>query len=199
MAEWVQDVLASGGLAVLFALVLTENLFPPIPSEVILPLAGFLVSEGEMSFAGALAASSAGATAGALVLYALGRYGGRPLLLRHHRLLRLSPARLERADAWFDRHGPQIVFFGRMIPGIRSLVSIPAGLSEMPPVAFAALTLAGSAIWNAALIGAGWTLGENWERATAAIESADAFLIAGALLIAAALVLRRRRRTKVRE
>ena len=168
----------------LFALVLAENLFPPIPSEVILPLAGFLVSEGEMSLAGALVASTAGSTAGALVLYAFGRYGGRPLLLRHGRLLRLSHERLDRADAWFDQHGPKIVFLGRMVPGVRSVVSVPAGLSEMPLVSFTLLTLAGSALWNAALIGAGWALGDNWERVTAAI------------VIVAVVVIRRRARVR---
>jgi membrane protein DedA with SNARE-associated domain len=196
MGEWVQDVLSGGGLAVLFALVLAENLFPPIPSEVILPLAGFLVSEGEMTVVGALVAATAGSTAGALILYTLGRYGGRPVLLRHGRLLRLSRQRLDRADAWFDEHGPKIVFLGRMVPGVRSVVSIPAGMSEMPLVTFVALTLAGSAIWNAALIGAGWALGDNWERVTAAIESANVFLIAGALALVGLTVIRRRARAR---
>jgi membrane protein DedA with SNARE-associated domain len=196
MGEWVQEVLTGGGLAVLFALVLTENLFPPIPSEVILPLAGFLVSEGEMSLPGALVATTAGSTAGALILYGVGRYGGRPLLLRHGRVMRLSQERLDRADAWFDRHGPKVVFFGRMVPGVRSVVSVPAGLSEMPLATFIALTLAGSAIWNGALIGAGWALGDNWENVTAAIESANGFLIAGALLLVAALVVRQRMRVR---
>jgi membrane protein DedA with SNARE-associated domain len=196
MGEWVQDVLSGGGLAVLFALVLAENLFPPMPSEVILPLAGFLVSEGEMTLIGALVASTAGSTVGALILYALGRYGGRPLLMRHGRLLRLSHQRLDRADAWFDRHGPKIVFLGRMVPGVRSVVSVPAGLSEMPLGTFTALTLAGSAIWNAALIAAGWALGDNWESVTAAIESANGFLIAGALLVVAAFLIRRRMRVR---
>jgi membrane protein DedA with SNARE-associated domain len=196
MGEWVQDVLSGGGLAVLFALVLAENLFPPIPSEVILPLAGFLVSNGEMSFAEAVLASSAGSTAGALVLYALGRYGGRPLLLRHGRRLRLSDEGLDRADAWFDRHGGKVVFFGRMVPGVRSVVSVPAGMSEMPLLTFSALTLAGAAIWNSALIGAGWGLGDNWERVTTAIESANLFLIAGAVVLVAIFVIRRTRRVR---
>jgi membrane protein DedA with SNARE-associated domain len=196
MGEWVQDVLSGGGLAALFALVLAENLFPPIPSELILPLAGFLVFNGELSFAGAVLASSAGSTAGALVLYALGRYGGRPLLLHHGRLLRLSDEGLNRADAWFDRHGPKIVFLGRMVPGVRSVVSVPAGLSEMPLLTFTALTLAGSAIWNCALIAAGWALGDNWERVTTAIESANVFLIAGGVALVATVVIRHSRRAR---
>ena len=196
MAEWVQDVLLGGGLAVLFLLVLAENLFPPIPSELILPLAGFLVAKDELEFVPAVLAATAGSVAGAFVLYALSRSGGRPLLLRHRRALRMTEERLDRAEGWFDRHGPKVVFFGRMVPGLRSVVSVPAGLAAMPAAAFGLLTCAGSALWNLALIGAGWALGDNWERVTHVIEDADLFLLAGGLLAAAAWLVVRRRRTR---
>jgi membrane protein DedA with SNARE-associated domain len=196
MTEWAQGALEGGGYLVLAALILCENLFPPIPSEVLLPLAGFQVFQGTLAFAPAVLAASAGSVAGAVLLYALGRYGGRPLLLAHGRLLRLDPARLDRADAWFDRHGPKIVFFGRLVPGVRSVVSVPAGLSEMPVGRFVALTAAGSALWNTALIGAGWLLGREWERVTAAVEALDVYVFAALAVAAAAGVLAHRRRRR---
>ena len=164
MTEWAQEVLIAHGVGMLVLLILLENVFPPIPSEIILPLAGFLVFEGEMTFVEAIVAATTGSVAGAAVLYALGRHGGRPLLLRYGRVLRLDDRRLDRADDWFDRHGPKIVFLGRMLPGVRSIVSVPAGLSEMRVPVFVALTALGSALWNGALIGAGWALGSRWEE-----------------------------------
>ena len=112
----------------------------------------------------AVLAATIGSVAGALILYALGRIGGRPLLLRHGRILRLDERRLDRADDWFDAHGPKLVLLGRLVPGVRSVVSVPAGLSEMPVGRFVALTALGSAVWNAVLIGAGWALGSRWRR-----------------------------------
>ena len=127
MTEWAQEVLIAHGVAMLVLLILLENVFPPIPSEVILPLAGFLVFEGQMTFVEAMVAATLGSVSGAVILYALGRHGGRPLLLRYGQVLRLDERRLDRADDWFDRHGPKIVFLGRMLPGVRSVVSVPAG------------------------------------------------------------------------
>ena len=195
MDGWVHDLLVGGGVTVLFLLVLAENLFPPIPSEVVLPLAGFLVSRGELGFATAVLAATAGSLVGALVLYALGRLGGRPLLLRHGRLLHLTEDRIDRGQAWFERHGPKIVFFGRMIPGVRSVVSVPAGLAKMSAGWFVVLTAAGSALWNIALIGAGWALGDNWERVTQLVDDVGGILIGVAILaIATWIVIRIRRR-----
>ena len=179
MTEWAQELLRSGGgIPILAGLILLENLFPPIPSEAILPFAGYLVFDGTFGFAPALLASTAGSVIGALLLYGLGRYGGRPVLLRHGRLLRLTPAKLDRADDFFDAHGAKVVFLGRMVPGVRSLVSLPAGASEMPVVTFVALTAAGSALWNAALIGAGWALGTRWRDLTGALGHSDVVIAA---------------------
>lgn len=164
LAQWAADIMAAFGPFGLAFLLLVENLFPPIPSEVILPLAGFLVGRGELGFVSALAGSTTGSLAGALVLYALGRRGGRPLVLRHGRLLRVTERDLERAEGWFDRYGDWIVLLGRVVPLARSVVSIPAGVLEMPLWKFMLLTVLGSAAWNALLIGAGWILGANWER-----------------------------------
>lgn len=169
IGDWVREVVTSAGYPGLAALILIENLFPPIPSEVILPLAGFYVGEGVLVFGWAVLAATVGSVAGALLIYAIARHGGRPLLLRQGRLLRLREGDLDRADEWFDRYGGWIVFGGRLLPGARSLVSVPAGISEMPLVRFAVLTALGSAIWNATLVGAGWALGRNYERVSGAI------------------------------
>ncbi len=182
MTEWAQELMTSGGIPILAALILLENLFPPIPSEAILPFAGYLVFDGTFGFVPALLAATAGSVAGALLLYALGRYGGRPLLLRHGRLLRLTPAKLDRADDWFDAHGPKVVFLGRLVPGVRSLVSFPAGASEMRLAPFVALTAAGSALWNTALIGAGWALGTRWRDLTGALSHYDVVIAAAVAL-----------------
>jgi membrane protein DedA with SNARE-associated domain len=195
VTDWVQDALGGGSYLVLMGFLVLENLFPPIPSEIILPFAGALVDEGAMSFVLAVAFATLGAVTGALILYAVGRFGGRPLIYRFRWVLRLSEAELDRADAWFDKRGLWIVLFGRLIPGVRSVVSIPAGASEMPLRQFVPLTALGSAVWSALLIGAGWVLGAKWEEASAVVESYKGvvYVVVGlALLAAVAFLLRRR-------
>jgi membrane protein DedA with SNARE-associated domain len=169
-------------------LMLAENLFPPIPSEAILPLTGFLVGRGDLAFFPALVVSTSGSLLGAFALYALGRWGGRNLILRHGKLLRVTEADLGRADGWFDRYGAWVVLFGRMVPFVRSVVAIPAGLSEMPVLRFAILTAVGSGVWNALLIGTGRMLGENWARVSAAVSSVSNVVIV-ALAVGATLCL----------
>ena len=195
VVDWVQDLLGEGSYIVLTALLVLENLFPPIPSEIVLPFAGALVDDGAMGFAGAVVAATLGSLIGALLLYALGRYGGRPLIYRYRRVLRISEAQLDRADAWFDRRGPWIVLLGRLIPGVRSIVSVPAGASEMPLGLFVVLTTIGSAAWNAALIGAGWALGAKWEEAAAVVDGAQTVVVVAVVLsiVALAVFLLRRR------
>jgi membrane protein DedA with SNARE-associated domain len=161
IGTWAREAVASAGYPGLAGLILAENLFPPLPSELFLPLAGYYVGTGELQFAGAVAAATLGSLLGALVIYAIGRHGGRPLLLRYGRFLRVGAADIDRAEGWFARWDGWIVFGGRLVPGVRSLVSVPAGLARMPLWRFALLTTLGSALWNAALIGAGWALGSN--------------------------------------
>lgn len=195
LTPWVADVLRAGGGWALGAVMLGENLFPPIPSEAVLPLAGFLVAQGTLTLPVALALSTAGSVLGALILYAIGRWGGRPVLYRWQRVLRLDEQKLDRADAWFDRRGPQLVFWCRMIPIARSVISVPAGASEMPVARFCALTTAGSLIWNAVLIGAGLALGRNWEIVSRTVGTYSKVVLIGAVVIvgATALIAWRRR------
>jgi membrane protein DedA with SNARE-associated domain len=194
--SWVENVVDEVGAVGLALVMFLENVFPPIPSEIVLPLAGYYVEAGRLGFVEAVIASTIGATAGALLLYAIGRYGGMPLVLRYKRVLRVTEAEIERADAWFDHYGPWIVFFARMIPIIRSIVSIPAGMSEMPLLRFTLLTAAGAAIWNTGLIGAGYALGGNYEEVESVVGPLSRVILV-ALVLAALYIgyrwLRRRR------
>jgi membrane protein DedA with SNARE-associated domain len=192
---WIADLINAFGALGVALLMALENLFPPIPSELILPFAGFLVGRGELGFLPALIASTAGSLFGALVLYALGRWGGRNLILRYGRFLRVKEADLDRAEGWFDKYDEWVVLFGRMVPGVRSVVSIPAGMLGTPFVRFVLLTTAGSAAWNALLLGAGWYLGDNWREIAGIVGSVSNFvlvLVAVALLAVAIWWWRRR-------
>lgn len=195
--EWVTDAMEAGGYPALGGLILLENLFPPIPSELILPLAGYSVSQGQLTLVLAILAATIGSVVGALLLYGIARRGGRPVIYRLGPRVRVSHRDLDRADAWFDRYGAWFVFFGRLVPGVRSLVSIPAGLSEMPLLRFTLLTAAGSLLWNTLLIGLGAMLGRNWEQVAAVvgpISSAALVLLVAATALGGVWLIRRNRR-----
>ena len=163
VAGWAVDImerLGGPGAGLVIAL---ENLFPPLPSEVILPLAGFTASQGTFTLQGAILWTTLGSFVGALALYSLGAALGRERFRAiWGRLPLVNMEDLDRTEAWFDRHGRKAVFFGRMIPIFRSLISIPAGIERMALPVFLALTLAGSLIWNTIFVLAGYQLGENW-------------------------------------
>jgi membrane protein DedA with SNARE-associated domain len=195
--DWVRNTVSSGGYPALAGLILAENLFPPIPSELILPLAGYYVGQGEMAFVLAVLAATIGSLAGALLLYAIARFGGRRLVLKLGKVLRVKERDLDRSDEWFDHHGGWVVLFGRLVPGARSLVSIPAGLSEMPVLKFTALTTAGSTAWNAALIGAGWALGEHYEKVGGIVGPIGTAVVGVTVVAVLALVARAYRARKV--
>ncbi|GAA0953731.1 hypothetical protein GCM10009550_36110 [Actinocorallia libanotica] len=141
-----------------------ENLFPPLPSEVILPLAGFTASQGEMNLVAVLVCTTLGSVLGALALYWVGALLGRERTLALAAKLPLVKLDdITKTEAWFLKHGRKTVFFGRMIPIFRSMISIPAGVERMPLGIFTLLTTTGSLIWNTIFVMAGYTLGENWE------------------------------------
>lgn len=168
MASWVTALLTSTGYAGLVFLMFLENVFPPIPSELIVPLAGYMTRNGELAFAGIVMAATLGSLLGALPLYYLGRKLGfertRELARRRGRWLTISARDVERAKHWFDRHGAAAVFLCRLVPGIRSLISIPAGIGSMPMGIFVLLTAAGSAIWSAVLAAVGYVLAHNFRK-----------------------------------
>lgn len=143
---------------------LLETVFPPIPSEVILPLAGYLTQQGSMNLVLVVVTSTLGAYLGALILYWLGALVGMDRSITWlSKLPLVDRSDFERAASWFTRHGKAAVFFGRLIPGVRSLISLPAGAARMPLLTFSLFTLAGSALWNALLIGLGAALGTQYE------------------------------------
>ncbi|MEV7590482.1 DedA family protein [Streptomyces sp. NPDC089922] len=163
IAGWATDLVETlGGPGAGIAIAL-ENLFPPLPSEIILPLTGFAVVQGALSMASALIWTTAGSVIGAFALYQIGRLFGRERMYAlWGRLPLVKTADLEKTERWFAKHGTKAVFFGRMVPIFRSLISVPAGLERMPLPIFLSLTALGSFLWNLALIMAGYALGAQW-------------------------------------
>lgn len=173
------------GYAGVFLLMVLESMIFPVPSEAVLPPAGWLAFEGRMSFWLALVAATAGTLVGSLLSYAMGRYGVRPLVERWGRYVLVSAHHLDLAQRFFERRGAGVaIFLSRFVPVVRHLVSIPAGSARMPLPTFVAATLAGGALWNAALLYAGFKLGESWPAVTAAAEHAKLPLLAAALALA---------------
>lgn len=194
--QWItslMDTLGAPGAGIAIAL---ENLFPPLPSEVILPLAGFASSQGRMSLVAALLWTTAGSVVGALALYGLGAWLGRERMVAvASRLPLVKVSDIERTEAWFSRHGTKAVFFGRMIPVFRSLISIPAGVERMPLPLFLGLTTLGSALWNTAFVLAGHALGENWEQVSGYVSTySTVVLVLAALAVLAFILVRVLRR-----
>lgn len=163
LVDWVTDLMHVAGAPGAALAIALENLFPPLPSEFFLPLAGFTAAQGKMSLLDAILWTTFGSVAGALILYWIGAMLGRDRVRRiaaRMPLVRVSD--VDNTEAWFLRNGYRAVFFGRMIPVFRSLISIPAGIERMRMAPFLAYTAAGSLLWNTALILAGYLLGDNW-------------------------------------
>ncbi len=198
VAEWAVSLMESLGSIGAGIAVALENLFPPLPSEVILPLAGFTASRGAFGLAEVLLWTTLGSVVGALALYGLGAWLGRVRLLRIvARMPLLNVDDVVRAEAWFARHGQKAVFFGRMIPIFRSLISIPAGVERMPLLRFTLLTAAGSGIWNTIFVLAGFFLGENWALVEAYAGVFQKVVIAAvAVGVAVFIVVRVRQRRR---
>jgi len=167
LTEWVTDVVDALGYVGVAFLVALESIFPPIPSEIVLPLAGFVAGRGDASLLGMFAAATVGSVVGAWVLYALSAWIGpvrlRRFVVRFGKWFTLKEQDLDRAEAWFDRRSQVAVLLGRCVPLIRSVVSVPAGFRRMPLGRFTLFTAAGSLVWNVVLISAGAILGDRWE------------------------------------
>lgn len=190
MEQWIIEVIGAFGYVGIFLLMLAENVFPPIPSEVIMPVAGLAVGAGRLSFSLVLLAALGGTLIGNLPWYIIARMVGRQRFLeltaRWGRYAAVKPADVEAAIAWFDRHGAKAVLLGRLAPGVRTLISIPAGLAEMPFWRFLLLSAVGSSVWITLLLLAGVILHDNWHMIANVIGPLGTVLV---LAVALGLVL----------
>jgi membrane protein DedA with SNARE-associated domain len=196
---WVVELMETLGAPGVGLAIALENVFPPLPSEVFLPLAGFAASRGELSLVAAIVWTTLGSVVGALALYGLGAALGRDRLRAiADRMPLVDVGDIDKAEAWFARHGAKAVFFGRMVPLVRSMISVPAGVERMSVPLFLALTAAGSLIWNSIFVVSGYLLGENWHivESYAGVLS-KVVLAAVALAVVVFVILRIRRRGDV--
>ena len=188
LATWVQDVIEQLGYLGVALLVVLENVFPPIPSEIVLPFAGFVAQRGSDSVVLMILAATVGSVIGALIMYWIAAVIGDERLhvftRKFGKWVQIREADLTRAEEWFDRHAVSAVLVGRCVPLIRSVVSIPAGFRRMKLIPYIAYTFLGSLVWNIALVGAGAMLGENWERVEPVVATFQ--WIVSVLIVAAA-------------
>ncbi len=168
------------GIAIAMAI---ESACIPLPSEIILPMAGWMVSRGVFTLIGATIAGTIGCVVGSIVAYGVGYYGGRPLLERYGRYVLISTHDIDTADKWFQRYGEPVIFFSRVLPVIRTFISLPAGIAEMNFPRFVAFTALGSLPWSFALVFVGMKLGDNWPQVRGSLQKFD-YLFA-ALIVAA--------------
>lgn len=176
MQEIILSIMGKYGYIGVFLLIMIENVFPPIPSEVILLFGGFMTTYTKLNIVGMIIASTLGSIFGAIILYYIGKIFNKDRLKKLisgklGKILRLKVNDIDNADSWFDNKGNKTVFFCRFIPLIRSLISIPAGMSEMSMVKFLLYTLFGSLIWNTVLIIVGSVVGENWTKIVGILDT----------------------------
>jgi membrane protein DedA with SNARE-associated domain len=184
--DWVVEVMRTLGAPGVGLATALETVFPPVPSEVVLPLAGYTASQGHYGLVAAIVCATVGSLVGALVLYLLGAlWGAERLCATAERIPLLHASDVERAIGWFRRHGRSAIFLGRLVPGVRSFISIPAGIDRMPMAQFVLYTTAGSLVWNAALIVAGYELGAQWHRVEGYVGEASVviYVVLGVALL----------------
>ncbi|AVU90394.1 TPA: DedA family protein [Listeria monocytogenes] len=175
METWITSIMADFGYIGIFVLIMVENLFPPIPSEIILTFGGFMTTVTSLNVVMVIIVATLGSVVGAILLYKVASYFGKErltkIVLKYGRILRLKESDIERAENFFLKYGSWAVFLCRMIPLIRSLISIPAGMTKMKMSKFLILTTAGSLLWNTVLIGLGAMLGESWSEIVVFMDS----------------------------
>ncbi|MBC1243785.1 DedA family protein [Listeria welshimeri] len=199
METWITGIMADFGYIGIFLLIMVENLFPPIPSEIILTFGGFMTTVSSLNVVMVIIVATLGSVVGAILLYKVASYFGKErltkIVLKYGRILRLKESDIERAESFFLKYGSWAVFLCRMIPLIRSLISIPAGMTKMKMSRFLVLTTAGSLLWNTVLIGLGALLGESWNEIVVFMDSFSTIIysiIAGLLIMGLAFFIRAR-------
>jgi len=186
MFDWISDFIERSGYLGIALLMLAENVFPPIPSELIMPLAGFAAARGEIRIVPVILAGTSGSVLGALFWYAVGRWVGEERLkryaARHGRWLTLTPDDVEQAQGYFSRHRGKALFFGRLLPAVRTLISIPAGIVRMPLLRFLLYSSLGTALWTALLAGAGYLLEAQYGKVAAWLNPVTNTILGAAVL-----------------
>ena len=185
MFDFITEFMQNGGYLAVFALMALENIFPPIPSELIMPFAGFVAARGDLNVVGVFIAGTSGSVAGALPWYYAGKVYGKERLEafadKHARWLTVTHGDIEHAMESFEKHGRKIVLFGRLIPAIRTLISVPAGLACMPLGQFLLYSTVGSLVWTGILTGAGYMLESQYERVAEYVDPVSKAVLIGLL------------------
>ena len=184
---WIISTLGYGGIVLAMAI---ESACIPLPSEVIMPFSGYLVSRGRFTLWGVSLAGALGCTLGSAVAYAVGAHGGRPFILKYGRYVLITPHEVDRADRWFARYGMAATFISRLLPVIRTFISLPAGIARVPFVPFLIYAFLGSLAWSWALAYVGMLLGEHWDRVGGLLHSLDVVIVFGLVAVAAWFVWR---------
>lgn len=197
LALWAQGVIRDLGYPGVFALIMLESTLVPIPSEVVMPFAGFMASKGEFSLPVILLINSVGAMVGSGISYAIGVVGGKPFLVKYGKYFLVSQHEIARTEAFFARHGKKTILIARFLPVIRHVISVPAGVARMSLPAFFLQTFLGATIWGGVLIVLGYYLGTNWEGFTETLERVDLpikiILVLALVALGIRFVVRRRR------
>lgn len=186
-AQFLQDIVGRMGYPGLFILVALESTLLPIPSELVFPFAGFLAYKGVFSLPVVLVINSVGALAGSALCYWIGAAGGKPFLLRYGKYVFIRAHDIEKTEKWFQRHGKATIFFARLVPVIRHIISLPAGVARMPLKTFLLQTFLGSTLWGSFLIFLGYYLGEHWETVANKLKQFD--LVIGLVIVVAVLAI----------
>jgi len=202
MGTWLIHLLQSHGLLIVFLAMTAENACLPVPSEIVVPYGGVLAAQGHTTLWAVILVSTVAALLGASIVYAVGRYGGRPLAFRYGHVLRIKPSHVGRAERWFQNRGELMVLFTRVLPVVRTFISLPAGFARMPWRRFLFYTALGSLIWNTALAYLGWAFGANWATLQSDFGRYTAYLAIGMGVVIVGLigwgVWRWRRRVRAR-
>ncbi|WP_353662052.1 DedA family protein [Hydrogenimonas sp. SS33] len=192
IVNWIVETVGAMGYAGIFVMMFLESSFFPFPSEVAMIPAGYLASKGEMGLVPAFLAGAGGSLAGALFNYALGHRLGRPFLVKYGRWIFLKPETVDKVEAFFEKYGPPSTFWGRLLPGIRQYISLPAGIGRMPLVSFGVYTFLGAGIWSATLLGLGYIFGEHEEQ----IKSVLHWIVGAVILMVIAVFYYYRKKNK---
>ena len=194
IVEYITLGMSAGGYFGLFALMALESMIAPVPSEVVMPFAGYLVLQGRFDFWIVLLVSGLGSIFGSVLSYYIGFYGGRPFVLRYGKYLLLDKEHLEWTENWFRKQGNKTIFISRFIPVVRHLISIPAGIAKMTIHKFVIYTFLGATIWNFILLYAGFKLGEHWDKIHQYSRGLDIIFVALVILFFVYFIWKHRKR-----